>query len=89
MLVFDNDKLNTISIMGNEWDENNQIVQCAALWFKVDGKSLNCPFLKWDLDRSECLIYDLRPDDCRGFPPKDANLTEICPEVRRLTQKQK
>jgi Fe-S-cluster containining protein len=90
MLVFDNNKLKPVSIMGNEWDEDDQIVLCAALWFKADGKSLNCPFLKWDEDGYECLIYDLRPDDCRQFPfdengKLDKSLATMCPEVRRLS----
>jgi Fe-S-cluster containining protein len=60
-------------------------------------KSQPCPFLGED---SRCTIYDVRPDDCRGYPFTDrhgfvfrsishANNAVVCPGVFYIVEELK
>lgn len=55
--------------------------QQLALLDQADG---SCAFLKGDF----CSVYEGRPDQCRTFP-YDWSVTEGCPELDKLLEKQK
>ena len=65
----------------------------ADLWFHPDtGEELSrCPFLRKKKSQYKCLIYRLRPEACKYFPLDrytdeiGTSASDICPEVRRLT----
>ncbi|MFC1953441.1 YkgJ family cysteine cluster protein [Chloroflexota bacterium] len=67
----------------------------ADLWFHPDTEDelSRCPFLRKKQSKYGCLIYELRPEDCKYFPLGKSTgeimtgWSEICPEIRRLTRR--